>query len=123
MRRLLLIGLLGLGLLGAGNSYAAIAVVGAGVGAGAGAGGGTFTTGTYDTTGANFIACGVSATTAAWPTITDFYGNTPTITLTKRASGAASTQIIYFINPTVGASHTFTATGTSSASIACLAFS
>lgn len=108
-------------------SWAQVALVGTGVSVGDPGGGTTVTTATYNTTGANLIVCGLlSWQTNAEATITDSNTNTWTTTLTPQSSTAnVRAHLIYAINPTVGAGHTFTATFTlgSFVSLGCLAFS
>lgn len=74
--------------------------------------GNTITSSPIDTTGADLIVI-MSQLFNAVPAITDSYGNTWT-PLTERvcAGSLIKGQLFYCHNPTVGAGHTFTSTGT-----------
>lgn len=79
--------------------------------------GGDITTGSIDTTGANFLVMGVSfyQNVTANPTITDSKGNTWT-PLTRNHNtnyGDYVGRIYYVENPTVGSGHTFSSAGPS----------
>ena len=84
-----------------------------------------FTTGAMDTTTANLIVCGLGQGGGS-PTsvVTDSKSNTwSTLTVYTHATGMTST-LVYAINPTVGAGHTFTVTQNgAAAAIGCIAFS
>jgi hypothetical protein len=124
MKRLLCVLVLLWGMLVPHISQAAIAFV-ASVSGGS-TNGNTFTTSSFDSTGANFIVCGlVSYGGATEPVVTDSKGNIPDVTsIPAQTSSGTRTHIIFFTNPTVGAGHTFTVTGTTVyPSIACEAFS
>lgn len=89
----------------------AIALVGSGS-AFAGGNADGFTTGSFDTTGADLIVInlgqGNSVTNGV---ITDSKGNTWT-PLNQPATGGKSTRLVYAWNATVGSGHTFTVSGT-----------
>lgn len=87
--------------------------------------GNTFTTGTFDSTGANFIVCTQSQTTGtAIATITDSKSNTWS-TSTNQFGNSLRVRHSYAMNATVGSGHTITVTGSTGGlySVACLAFS
>lgn len=68
------------------------------------------TTGSVDTTGANFIAFGVAYNAGSTVVVSDSKLNTWNV-LTVQTHGAVSCAIYYAINPTVGTGHTFTTAG------------
>ncbi len=73
------------------------------------------TTGTpIDTTGANLLIFGVSYLDGSAPTISDSKSNTWTALTATLPSTSGDIRIYYAKNPTVGAGHTFSATGTGS---------
>lgn len=84
----------------------------------------TFTTGSFNSTGANLVVCGISSNAAAAiPVVTDSNANTYS-TLTVYTGTSTRSTLVYAINPTVGAGHTFTVTRASGfQSIGCIAFS
>lgn len=104
----------------------AYVLIGAGLTAGAAAAGGTFTSGTYDTTGANFITISMASYAGATaPVITDSKGNTWTVDRTQVDGIASARSSIVTSTPTsVGAGHTWTVTQAGAfASIVVLAWS
>lgn len=85
----------------------AVALIGTGVSAFSSDTGVSVTTGTYDTTGANFIVAVVAADTAATDyTVTDNKSN-GNATQAVREPTAGLSAIWYWENPTVGSGHTF----------------
>jgi hypothetical protein len=81
------------------------------------------TTGSIDTTGANFIAVCTGRYFDTAQTVTDSKSNTYTGLTSNPASGNNYTKIWYVKNPTVGSGHTFTAGTNSFSPILVLAFS
>lgn len=82
-----------------------------------------FTTGAFDTTGANFIIVAYTAGTATSQTLTDSKGNTwhP---LPADTANSKQCRLYYAYNATVGTGHTFTITGTATnASLSIMWFS
>lgn len=105
-------------LLYAAPSSAAIARVANATGAGAN----TFTTSSINSSTANFIACGLSENGSGSVTLSD--SNTNTWNKLTEQTGTPAVVIYYATNPTVGAGHTFTATGSSIFSVLnCTAYS
>ena len=87
------------------------------------AAGNTITTGSIDTTGANFLVLTMGYLAGTAPTISDSKGNTWSA-LTASSNTSSATRIFYVANPTVGTGHTFTATVTGGyPAIAAMAFS
>lgn len=85
----------------------AAALIGTGVSASSSDGGNSVTTGSYDTTGANFIVAVISHDFGSTDyTITDNKSNTALLAKEGNVF-TASSAIWYFQNPTVGAGHTF----------------
>ncbi len=80
------------------------------------------TTSGINTSGATLLVVVANNYAAAPPAITDSLGNTWTA-LTVHAGTNARTQIVYAVNPTVGASQTFTGTGGSYPTIFVTAWS
>jgi hypothetical protein len=107
----------------AASAFAAYSLV-ANVAAGSSAGD-DITTSSVNTTGANFLACGVSHyEQGGTPTISDSKGNTYVGLTQQQVSFSVGVRIYYVENATVGSGHTFTAAGSGRfASIACAAFS
>lgn len=64
------------------------------------------------TTGATFIVIGISFNNGTPPTITDSRSNTWTALTQSGVTSNTAARLYYCVNPTVGASHTFTASGT-----------
>lgn len=83
----------------------------ASVGAGCPPGGSGFTTGSIDTTGADFLVIAVGFLTTGVPSITDSKGNSWSALTKITTPLEPATQIFYSIPASVGASHTFTLTG------------
>lgn len=89
-------------------------------------GSGNATTGALDTTGANLIVIGLGYWVGATsPSVSDSKGNAWTpLTAEAGGGGGAVIRLFYCLNPTVGAGHTFSSTGTNLyAGINVLAFS
>lgn len=85
----------------------AVTLIGSGVSASSSDGGNSVTTGSYDTTGANFIVAIVSADSAATDyTVTDNKSN-GNATQAVREPVAGLSAIWFWANPTVGSGHTF----------------
>ena len=76
------------------------------------AGPNTFSSSSVDTSGANFIAIGLTENGAASVTISDSKSNTWSKN-TEQSATAPDCVLYYTVNPTVGTGHTFTATGSS----------
>lgn len=105
----------------------AFALVGTPVQASSSDSGATVTTGTYDTSGANFVAVIVSHHTGRTFTVTDNKSNgNATQAINRDGPDSASIAIYYWTNPTTGSGHTFTVTSDSSSvfpGVGVLAFS
>jgi hypothetical protein len=72
-----------------------------------------FTTSSIDTSGASLLVAYISSyASAAAPSITDSNGNTWNYLTTYTQASSVRGRIAYAINPTVGAGHTFTVSGT-----------
>lgn len=71
------------------------------------------TTGSMNTTGANFIVVGVAYYDNFPQTVTDNQSNTYTALTAYGAAANAFSQLFYTCNPVTSASHTFTTTGSS----------
>lgn len=91
----------------------AYSLIGHGVSS-ASAGGGTYTSGSFDTTGADIIIIGVTKQNGTSPTLSDSKSNTWN-TRTPYSGGTfnAEGRLYYAINPSVGSGHTFTLAGSS----------
>lgn len=87
--------------------------------------GNSVTTPGMDTTGATFLVAMVSNYSGGIPTFSDAYGNTwIPLTLQGSGGGHAYGQLYYCAAPSVGAGHTFSASGTSTfPTVTALAFS
>lgn len=85
----------------------------------------SFTTGSFDTTGANFIICNVAAASSVSVTVSDnkSNGNATARTDYENHPAGNGIQAYYWTNPTVGSGHTVTATGVAYASMTCFALS
>jgi len=86
----------------------------------------TFTTAPVNTTGATFIAFGLSYLTTNEPVISDNEGNpAPTCLAAQTVAAGGSNRLCYLLAPNTGAVHTFTVSGTGNifATIAVAAFS
>ena len=73
----------------------------------------TVTSSAVDTTGANLIVVAVSVFGTNSVTVSDSKSNTPYTALTARTQATQSLRMYYFLAPSVGSGHTFTASGTS----------
>lgn len=77
--------------------------------------GNTFTTGALNTTGANFVVVVLASfQSATEPTLSDSKSNGAGAALTaQEVAASARGRLRYYTNPSVGSSHTWTATGAS----------
>lgn len=99
-----------------------IALIGSGVAA-TSADNNNITTGTYTTTGAKLIVLGVATSTSAGA-VSDSLSNTWTPLTVYASVTGVNVQILYCVNPIVGAAQTFTVTSSGlRPAIAALAFS
>jgi hypothetical protein len=81
----------------------------------AGSSGGTsVTTAGVDTTGANLIVLNVVYLQGTSPAVSDSAGNTWTALTQRAAGGGHSSRLYYCLSPTTAASHTFTASASTS---------
>lgn len=85
-------------------------------------GGADVTTGSIDTTGADFLVISLASFTATAVTVSDSKGNSWT-PLTIRTGNAVDVRIYYSIPTSVGSGHTFTVTGSAFQSLSVAAFS